>query len=790
MAQKLNLPSAISGLKGRIGDLFKGGKDDIVQTKTPIPSPSDIQPNYPFADPIDRRLTGLADWYYREGSFEKIQFARKWMRNALMFQGYHELEWSEINVAWDIILQDSGDYAFPNNYYRSLIYYGVAMYCQNAPIIEPVPANDGPGAEAASKAARGALEYIKEVVKYDYLRVLEAFNLRLMGNSFRFSYFSKDPRFGTVTAPVYKNQDVVLNQGGSMCPQCGPMEGSFGQCPACGSTISEQIPPVIANLPIPSGTVEYPRGEIVTECVSPLEIYIRSSSYDLWHAPFLIRNRVVDRLALQSAYPEVELIPKGDEGGGEAYATGGDLSLIYLQTLADLPGDPTQFAAWYERATAAAKSLLVEAWLRPSLYFFDKELIKKFPHGLYIAKTGDTLLEARDEEIEDHWTHYVYTPVPGRIWGDGDDDLIPKQLLLDETDRLIYRNQSFASAPLILIDSQRIDKNTIVNDPSTIIQVRPAGRPISEAHDEIESMPLSAESWQWRMASLSDMQFHARVSPVAVGQHQPGTDTYGGQEAMASRSDQALLPNMMLWKTADEMWARQVLKLAAENWLDPRVHQVMGIDGKWEFQKLQKAALDMDNVKIITRAMPVDPVKKQAFSEAVAAGLLNPQDPRVLQKAIELYDLPTDVNATYQDQKMQWKEIEKMKETGQQIQPVLLRDNDQVHIDICRSYLNSDIAEENPQLSQLVWQHMTLHVMNMAKQQEMAAMVQGAAQGPQQPQQPGQPGQGGPRQPERRGGQVPHSAVTREQRARKAEAGKPSQPQPPSGNQYRRRRMT
>src|SRR6516165_3047330 len=151
--------NTISGLGGRIQDLFSN-KDKILHSKTEKPKPQDIQRQYPFKEPIEKRVLWLLEYYYREGSFEKIQFARKWMRNALIFQGYHELEWSEINVAWDIVLQDSGDYAFPNNYYRTLILHGVRAYVQNEPIIEPTPANDDESAEAAAKAARASLEVI------------------------------------------------------------------------------------------------------------------------------------------------------------------------------------------------------------------------------------------------------------------------------------------------------------------------------------------------------------------------------------------------------------------------------------------------------------------------------------------------------------------------------------------------------------------------------------------------------------------------------------------------------
>lgn len=784
--------SLIRGLGGAIKDFF-GNADKPVRTKTDKPDPKDIKPGYSFDLPIEKRILWHADLYYNEGSFEKIQFARKWMRNALIYQGYHELEWSEINVAWDIVLQDSGDYAFPNNYYRSLIRQGIRAYVQNEPLIEPVPSNDDAEAQAATKAARTALEIIKKSVKYDYLRVIEALNLRLFGNSFRFNYFSKDPRYGYVTSPVYQDTDVLLSPGSSVCQQCGPLEGNFSACPGCQSPISQHMPPVMSKLPLVAGSVRYPKGEIVTEAVNPLEIYLRSSSYDLWHAPFIVRNRVVDRLALQSAYRDVLLAPKGDEGGGEAYSTGGDLGLIYLQSLADLPGDPTQYAAWYERATAAAKALLIECWLRPSTYFFDKELAKKFPDGLYIAKTGDTLLEARNESIDDHWTHYVFNPVPGRIWGDGDDDLIPVQLKLDETDRLIQRNQGYNSAPLLVIDSQRIDKNEIINDPSTIIECKSAGRPIKDAFAEIQSQPLSQETWQWRAAHLGDMQFHAQVSPAAMGQHETGTNTFGGQESAAAKSDNSLLPNLMLWKVSDEVWARQVLKLASENWVDDRIHAVNGINGRWEFSKLRGAALDMDKFTIETRILPIDPAEQESFSNAVAAGVLPPQDPRVMRKALELWHLDSELDTNYRDTKKQWKEIEQMKQTGQLVQPVLLRDNNAVQIDVCQTYLLSDEADDNPQLAQLVLQHMQLHVMNEAKQQMMMAAVSGAAgeaPGGAPPEQEQGAKKSSGAQSGKNGGQVPKSPQVRQQRAEKGQAARPHKPQPSSGNQWNRHRQT
>src|SRR5689334_7425546 len=80
-AAKRGVTSTISGLGGKISDLFSGGRKGIIQSKTDKPTGRDIQPQYKWDEKVEQRLLGLADYYYREGSFEKIQFARKWMRN-------------------------------------------------------------------------------------------------------------------------------------------------------------------------------------------------------------------------------------------------------------------------------------------------------------------------------------------------------------------------------------------------------------------------------------------------------------------------------------------------------------------------------------------------------------------------------------------------------------------------------------------------------------------------------------------------------------------------------------
>lgn len=807
------------GIGQALSDIFGGGKMYPRSKKEKV-SRNEILPGYPRFETPDKRILWLGWRYYREGQFEKVQFSRKWMRNALIFQGYHELEWSEINVAWEALIRDSGDYAFPNNYFRSHVMYGAGLYVKNEPRFDFQPTNDDFESHAISQAAHNALDYIKETVHYDHLRVIESIYLRLFGNSFRYTYYSLDPRFGHVTSPVYARQKTVLDNGSFQCPNCGMQnEGNPLECPQCGLPLPPEAvsAPTIGEIPVKVDEVKYPRGEILCEVVNPLEMGTRNSAPNLWHAPYLYRARIVDKLALQGDFPDVDLGGGyGTEGlGGESSASAEDLSLVYQQSLADLPGDPTQYAAWYERATSYARCMFLQMWIRPSQYAHDKELADKFPDGMYAGVVGDKLLESRNEAVEDHWTHFAYNPVPGRFWADGDDDLIPKQLQLNETERLILRNEAYSSVPQLAIDSQRIDPNAIINDPAEIIQVKLSGRPVRDAIMQLPAQALPQETWMWRESLLKDMEFHSGVFGSAIGMHDPGVNTFGGQEQMAARAEQTLSPLLLMYKEANEKWAYQALKLASENWLDERVRAVMGINGNWEFQKMKGAMLSMDKIKIVARLIPVDPGQQQALAQAVTAQLLNPLDPRVQRKALELFQLPVELSQFSADAKVQWEEIEDMKQ-GQPVQPEAFVDNDVVHAEICRVWLNTDEGrEQSPDIRQLVKQHMMMHMLNNAKAQAANAAQMAAGQEAQnailggggQPGEPGQPGQGGPQQgqpgqqgggqnPQRgksqmhpqggqRGGQVPRTPQQRQQRASRGQMAKPKRPQPPGGNQYR-----
>src|SRR5882762_1153916 len=223
----------LGGLFGGLKQMFKGGDKPIRDELSK--GPQKPFESYPDFKDKKERIKWLLDFHYYQCAYEKIQLHRKWFRNRLFFGGYHDNVLSDVGMSFDAIGINSGEYSFASNYYRSYIRYGAAMYVQTAPEFIAQPTSPDPESQGIAEAARAALDISKENVGYDAIRAREATNLRLFGNSFRYVYYSIDPRYGFVTAPVYDDVQVQLDEGSWSCPNCG-LQGAGQQqvCPACG----------------------------------------------------------------------------------------------------------------------------------------------------------------------------------------------------------------------------------------------------------------------------------------------------------------------------------------------------------------------------------------------------------------------------------------------------------------------------------------------------------------------------------------------------------------------------
>src|SRR5437867_8504709 len=209
----------LGGLLGGLKQMFRGGDKPVRDELSK--DPKKPYSSYPESKTVTERIKWLLDYFYYQCAFEKNQLHRKWFRNRLFFGGYHNNVLSDVGMSFDAIGINSGEYSFASNFYRDFIRYSAAIYVQTAPEFIAQPTSGDPESQAVAEAARAVLDIEKENVGYDAIRAMEAFNLRTDGNSFRYSYYSVDPRYGFQTVPVYEDVEVEIDGGTWQCPQCG-----------------------------------------------------------------------------------------------------------------------------------------------------------------------------------------------------------------------------------------------------------------------------------------------------------------------------------------------------------------------------------------------------------------------------------------------------------------------------------------------------------------------------------------------------------------------------------------
>jgi hypothetical protein len=183
--------------------------------------------------------------------------------------------------------------------------------------------------------------------------------------------------------------------------------------------------------------------------------------------------------------------------------------------------------------------------------------------------------------------------------------------------------------------------------------------------------------------------------------------------------------------------------------------------------------LDPAKFKIIARIIPLDPIKQQALNQAIAVGAFNPQLPPVVRrKVLELYQMPVELDQFSEDAKVQQKEIEGAKQSGQFPQPTIWQ-NDDTHMEGLTHWMNSDDFEKQPpQLQAAANQHFVAHLQNKATKLQIAGAMQGAhAEAGGQPEQQGQQSR-------------ENNPQFRHNRGVAGSAAKPNRSQPTAGNQY------
>jgi len=367
---------------------------------------------------------------------------------------------------------------------------------------------------------------------------------------------------------------VIDGQRFGYAPQGGSdIDDELGYLPAIGGADQEELGP---------GKGE-PRGQELIEPFGAIEVKLPMQAKNLDACDYLLLSQEFDITRMKSKYPDYaeKIQPMQTPTAESEYERLARTSIM----MGTRPSNMTNDAMTYNCTECLA-------WVRPSFFTEEKNpelrdwLYDNFPKGAMIAQVGTTLVEARKEGMNDHWTLIHARPGDGMHRPGNGTPLIPLQEKTNDCIDLVH--ESFMHLiPITWIDAEGIDAqalNEIQRAPGQYRKLK--RRPDKElaANFFTEQQIQIAEGLLVYLEKLFGewSQFLVGAFPALFGGNTGSNDTASG---IASQRDQALGRVGLTWRNIRAGYARiirQAVQCAAEFRNSPMSGEVPGAGGAKE----------------------------------------------------------------------------------------------------------------------------------------------------------------------------------------------------------------
>jgi hypothetical protein len=194
-------------------------------------------------------------------------------------------------------------------------------------------------------------------------------------------------------------------------------------------------------------------------------------------------------------------------------------------------------------------------------------------------------------------------------------------------------------SPRLLVPSGSLDEDTEVTDePGSMIEYNPSlGKP------EWEQAPHEPSSVQREIEQLlRDFEDISHQHEVTNGKAPPGVRSGVGIQFLQEQDDTVMAPTINGFENSLERWAKFILKLIKQNYIEPRIIDIVGENNVVEAFEFKGSDLDEagcnDVLVVAGSAMPQSKVLRQNF----ILGLVDRQiitDPQLILKLLEFGDI-------------------------------------------------------------------------------------------------------------------------------------------------------
>jgi hypothetical protein len=634
---------------------------------------------------------------------------------ALYYQGYQNVD---LEPGSAFTVYERSDF-YVENQFRRHVDSVVNGLSKNEGELIIRPTSSQPNDLAAAQAAGPILDMQKSTIGYDRVRDVKNLYKCLFGTSFQFTDYIRDQRYGTIVRPKFSYEEIPDEDGGE---------------------------PFMSK--VPNGYEKINRGREITVVCSPLEIDVRADVKSFEDLPYLRWKTRQEVELLNYMYPGL-----GADGGTDSAAE--DMAQQYMDVLANLPGNILGDSI-AGNVNNVKKLEYERTWLQPCMFANDKELMREFPEGCHVAMVDGKCVDYYAENLMDRWTYEVLIPVPHSLMGDGLYDALLMQDQINELNSLVIQHTRYSTVGHNIYDSTVIDPKNIINDPKNgwVKGTPTLDKKVAESVFQVRPAPLGPEvigSLNDKRSSMEDMT--SSYGP-SVGKGIGANTPYSQSVFLTERAQSRWQGSLAFNRPELTRFHKQLLKIAQNDWLEPKTAAVMANTGAWSFQ--QFSALDLaGDVDISFSDKDLAPKSRAEQVQALQmyaelAMVIQQMPPKQKLRVEEMLGLPPDSNPMSTQISRAYRQIDRISK-GDQITPLPFVDNPEVQIPVLDDFMASqqgeDVAMASPEIFAKIYEYRTALMIQF--QQSMNLVKPGQPAPPQQ----AQPGQGG--SPEKPGDKKP-----------------------------------
>lgn len=637
--------------------------------------------------------------------------------------GYHGgvdnwwVTWDQVGNLWRRIPDDDGEYGLPpevpraaTNVYRRKIDGIAAILNQSQPAQEWRPAKDDDSARATAEVVDEALPVLREEADYDRVRDLINLHICLTDKVGYEVYYDTDPKYGqemiqglSCQACGWRGMPMEVEEAGDTCPQCG----------APGETLEPLINPQTAE---PVG-VHYPKGKVSGRLIPSFELSLPPNARDCddRHVAYILTHTAMPREEAMRLWHEKAALIKQ----AKSETASGSTSAQYASAIRNI-SSPHAAA----RGVMPQTTDTVLVWRLVHDPIDDAEDGFQYPEGLDAVVIDGELIDAGPLPLKDDQgcpmkpiLLRTYVQAPGSPFGiPPADDLgvLQRQRNLIETLLLLILLHD--SSPTTWVPATVTLEDPLDRRPGSVHRYRsnlPGERPFTEPG-------INPPEGLFKFIELNDAAFDSisGLNAVLEGQRPEGDPTKGEVEILRERGMATFKAPLDQLIEFEKRLSYLLLQTARQSLWTSRLIRVMGENGAWSIKQFTGADLhgEVDVVVNPVSAWPKSQLLQQLrLKEAIAMGVLNPQDPEIAEQILSDFDLTHFKPSLDLDRKQIARALDTWKAARDpaQIAPPAPFINAAMHLHMKSQWMKTEEAEAFRAKNPPVWQAMAAHIQQL-----------------------------------------------------------------------------